>query len=400
MVDDYTVKMIMKAPRPFFLYSLADNPAGYIYSPQTIDRPADERGRNIAGTGPFMIKEWMGPQALLLEANPDYNWASSWFSHNGPPYIQFLHLIAAPDDDSRMISLETGETHFITGVGPIHVARLKEDPNFSVVGKQVPGMPQMNHINASISPTNDLRVRQAINYATNRDEIAAITYFGTVKPAYGPLSASNIEYNPEVEKLYPYDPEKAKELLNEAGWWDEDGDSIAESHGVEGVEDGTQLEVRITRNPTWQQYTDVWMAQLKAVGFKPVSIMAGAGPDWYGCINQLPSMGDVFIDSLQGMTRDWDKDQCVSTGLNFGCACDIPELQDPIQEYLAEATNARNMDERKAALGKMQLHIMEQAMEVPIYELWWYAGITSSLEGVKTNPTGFYYFFYDAKWER
>jgi peptide/nickel transport system substrate-binding protein len=342
----------------------------------------------------------LGQRDLMLEANPDYNWASSWFDNQGPPQIKTLRIVNVPDTDARLVTLETGEAHFITLVPDVHVARLKQDPNFSIVTKLVPGMPQMNYINITIPPTNDLRVRQAINYATNKEEINQIVYFGNVEPAYGPLSKANLEYNPEVEKLYPYDLEKAQELLKEAGWWDEDGDGIAEAHGVEGVEDGTQLEARIVRGRSWQQYSDVWQRQLSLAGFKSsIIMMAGQGPDWFACINQVPANGDVFLDSVVGMTRDWDKDQC-GGAMNYACTCDVPEYQDPIQEYLAEAQAAQTMEERTDALGKLQMFIMENALEVPIYELYWHAGITGSLQNVKTDATGFYYFFYDAEWAR
>jgi len=400
VVDDYTIKMTMNGPRPFFLYNLAESPAGLIYSPKTVDRPDADRLRNVAGTGPFMLKEWLGQRDLVLVANPDYNWASSYFSHNGPPFIKTLRIRNAADTDSRLVSLETGESHFITLVPDAHVARLRLDPNFNIVSKLVPGMPQMNYINITIPPTNDLRVRQAINFATNKEEINQLVYFGNVEPAYGPLSKANLEYNPAVEKLYTYDLEKAKALLKEAGWWDENGDGIAEAHGVKGVPDGTLLEARIVRGRSWQQYSDVWQRQLSMAGFKASIIMlAGITEDWYGCMNQLPANGDVFLDSVVGMTRDWDKDQC-GGAMNFACTCDIPEIQDPIQKYLAEAAEAQTMDARKKALGDLQMYIMEQALEVPIYELYWHAGIISSLKDVKTDATGFYYFFYDAKWER
>ncbi len=242
--------------------------------------------------------------------------------------------------------------------------------------------------------------RQAINYATNRAEINQVVYFGNVEPAYGPLSKANLEYNAEVESLYPFDLDKAKELLREAGWWDEDGDGTAEAHGVPDVEDGTPLQVRIVRGRSWQQYSDVWQRQLSMAGFKASIIMtAGTTQDWYGCINQAPANGDVFLDSVVGMSRDWDKDQC-GGAMNFGCTCDVSEIQDPIQEYLAAASAAQTMEERADALGQLQMFVMENALEVPIYELYWNAGVISSLKGVKADATGFYYFFYDAYWER
>jgi peptide/nickel transport system substrate-binding protein len=400
VVDDYTVKFVMQGPRPFFLYNLAESPGGLIYSPQTIDRPDADRLRDIAGTGPFRIKEWKGQRDLVLEANPDYAWPSSFFESQGPPKITTLRIMNAADTEARLAALETGEAQFVTLVPDSEVARLKQDANYNIVSKLVPGMPQMNYTNVTIPPTNDLRVRQAINYATNKDEINQLVYFGNVEPAYGPLSKANLEYNKEVESLYSYDLEKAQALLKEAGWYDENGDGIAEAHGVTGVADGTELEARIVRGRSWQQYSDVWQRQLSLAGFKSqIIMMAGQGPDWYGCINQLPANGDVFVDSVVGMTRDWDKDQC-GGAMNYACTCDVSEFQDPIQQYLGEAQVAQTMEERTTALGKLQMFIMEQALETPIYELYWHAGIISSLKGVKTDATGFYYYFYDAYWER
>jgi peptide/nickel transport system substrate-binding protein len=401
VIDENTIRFVLKGPRPFWLSELAESPAGLIYSPKTIDLPDADRLRQIAGTGPFKIKEWLGQRDLMLEANQDYNWPSSYFTNTGPSKIKELRIRNAADTDARLASLETGESHFITLVPDAHVARLKQDPNFNIVSKLVPGMPQMNYINVTIPPTDDLRVRQAILHATNKDEINSLVYFDTAEPAYGPLSKANVEYNAEVAEMYPFDQEKAKALLKEAGWWDENGDGIAEAHGVKGVEDGTLLEARIVRGRSWQQYSEVWQKQLSAVGFKTSIIMmaSSSGDDWSGCVNQLPANGDVFIDSLVGMARDWNKDQCTGGAMNFGCTCDT-DLQPPIDAALDEAAKAQTMDERKAALGKLQKYIMENALEAPIYELYWHAGSLSSLKDIRTDGSGFYYYFYDANWER
>ena len=400
VVDDLTVKFTMKGSRPFFLGNLAESPASLIYSPKTVDLPDTDRLRDVRGTGPFKIKEWLGQRDLMLEANPDYNWASSYFGVNGPSKIKTLRIRNVADTDARLASLQTGENQFITLVPDAYVAQLKQDPNFNIVSKLVPGMPQMNYIVVKTPPTDDLRVRQAIQFATNKEEINQLVYFGNVEPAYGPLSKANLEYNPEVEKLYTFDLAKAQALLKEAGWYDDTNDGIAEAHGVKGVKDGTQLEVTIVRGRSWQQYSDVWQRQLSVAGFKPsILMLAGITPDWWNCTNQLPANGDVFLDSVVGMTRDWNKDQCAGGAMNFSCSCDT-ELQPPIDKYLTDAANATTMDQRKKALGDLQMYIMQNALEVPIYELYWHAGMLSSLKGVKTDATGFYYYFYPAYWQR
>lgn len=401
VVDDSTVKFTLKGPRPFFLQDLAESPASLIYSPKTVDRSNQDRLRNIAGTGPFMIKEWLGDRDLMLQANPDYNWASSYFTSKGPSKIKTLHILNAADTDTRLASLEAGETNFVTLVPEAQVARLKKDANFNIVGKLVPGMPQMNYIDVHTPPMDNLLVRQAVNYATNKEEINQLVYYGLAEPAYGPLSKANLEFNPAVKDMYPFDLQKAMDLLKQAGWWDDNKDGIAESHNVKGYTDGSPLEVTIVRGRSWQQYSDVWAAQLGLAGFKPkVLMIVGANlKDWGGCINQLPANGDVFANSLVGMQRDWNKDQCQGGAMNYSCSCDT-DLQPPIDAALEKAAAATTMEARKAALGELQKYIMDQALEVPIYELYWFAGMTSSLKGVKTDGTGFYYYFYDAYWQR
>jgi ABC-type transport system substrate-binding protein len=136
VVDEYTVRFNLQGPRPFFLYNLAESPGSLIYSPQTIDLPDEDRLRDVRGTGPFRIKEWLGQRDLMLEANPDYNWASDYFDNQGPPQIKSLRILNAADTDARLVALETGEVHFITLVPDAHVARLKADPNYTIVSNR------------------------------------------------------------------------------------------------------------------------------------------------------------------------------------------------------------------------------------------------------------------------
>ena len=114
VVDDYTVKFVHEGPAPVLPRQPRRKPRLLDLFAQDRRSPDADRLRDIAGTGPFKIKEWLGQRDLVLEANPDYNWASSYFTHNGPPKIKTLRIRNAADTDARLVSLETGESHFIT----------------------------------------------------------------------------------------------------------------------------------------------------------------------------------------------------------------------------------------------------------------------------------------------
>jgi len=101
-------------------------------------------------------------------------------------------------------------------------------------------------MNTTTPPLDQINVRQALQYATDREALNDLLYDGLYLTTYGPLNTVHPCYNPEVETVYPYDPEKAKMLLEEIGWKDEDGDGIREAHGVPGVEDGKPLDIRFT----------------------------------------------------------------------------------------------------------------------------------------------------------
>jgi peptide/nickel transport system substrate-binding protein len=137
-----------------------------------------------------------------------------------------------PEPSVRTIALETGEAH--SAVWPLLVEdnlRLAQDPNFKVYrtsGSSIKHFP----LNNSLPQLSDKRVRQAMMHALDRQQIIDDIWSGAAVIAHSNLSPKyDFYYNPNVKK-YDYDPEKAKALLDEAGWVDEDGDGVREKDGV------------------------------------------------------------------------------------------------------------------------------------------------------------------------
>ena len=216
VVDANTVRIVLKKPKASFLTVISQAFFAPV-SPKAVKELGAEFGRHPVGTGPFKFVEWVQNQHVKLVRNPDYNWGPSYL-HKGPANFATLTFRQIPDAGARLAALESGQVDAID-LPPTHqIMRLKADPRFQVKSAPQPGMPWGWPMNTKRAPTNDLKVRQAMIYALDREGLVRSVHQGVFKPAYGPLTPATFAYNPAVEKMYPYDPKKAEALLDEAGW--------------------------------------------------------------------------------------------------------------------------------------------------------------------------------------
>ena len=382
------VVVTLTRPLPDLLIDLA-NPGYGISNIAYIEEVGSSAGFEPIGSGPFMFDEWVNGSHITLVRNPDWAWgAESMFGTSGPAYAEELTFRFIPEAQTRLATLETGETDFIDLVPFADVQRMLDNPNFAITGLLLPGMPQMNYMHTQLSPTDDVRVRRAINHAIDKQAIADTVYFGLVEPAYGPLSAAFPEYDPSLEALYPFDPERAMELLAEAGWVDADGDGVRER-------DGETLSVTIVENQSWNDWVYIMQGFLQNVGFD-AEVLTTQGPSNTAAIasgeHALPSMGDVFA-SATAMTRDWHSDGYGE--FPSGHFWPEPELD----EMLEAAESETDLEARTEMYREIQRYIMENALMVPIFELYFYAAHTTNLNGFAVDGTGFYKYFAGAYFE-
>ncbi len=388
-VDASTVKLTLTAARPDFLTELAD-PGLAIGNIANLKAQGEDAGFNPVGTGPFKFKEWVRGSEISLERNPDWTWGSPMFNLEGPSLIEELVFRFIPEAQTRMATLEAGEVDFVDLLPFQDVARVREDTRFAVTGFLLPGMPQMNYMNTELAPTNDINVRKAIIYATDKQGIIESVYFNMVEPAYGPISRAFPEYDPALEQMYGYDPEKAMQLLEEAGW----------TMGSDGVrtKDGQRLEVTIVENKSWNDWVYVLQANLQAVGFD-AQVLTTQGPSNTEAIvsgeYQVPAMGDVFAAASQ-MTRDWHSE-------GFGTFPSGHFLRGEqgaeLDAMLKAAETELDPDKRKQMYSDIQMFIMDNALMVPIFELYFYAAHSSGLKNFVVDGTGFYKYFASAYFE-
>jgi len=205
IIDPYTIRLNTSGPNPGLLANLASLPI----MPKEAREQAgpDAFGQNPIGSGPYRVVEFVRGQRLVLEAFKDY-----W---RGQPKPERLVLRPITDPSTRVAELKAGGVQI---VAEPPVAQLKELQGggtevLSLKGARLIMMP----FNSTTKPFDDVRVRQAVNYAVDRQAILNQVLEGHGELLHGPFASAWMGYDPNLQP-YAYDPQKARQLLAEAGY--------------------------------------------------------------------------------------------------------------------------------------------------------------------------------------
>lgn len=211
VVDEYHVRIRTKYPFAPFLANLGAHGITAIESPAAMEAAGlADYGTQPVGTGPFRLVEWVQGSHLIFEANDDY-----W---DGRPYLDRVEFRIVRDPSTRAVLLRTGEAHFAVEVAPTEFESLDAEPNITaeVVPLENSIFFEMSNIQ---EPFDDPRVRQAACYAIDAPAIVQSVLLGYGEANPGVLAASSWAHDASIEG-YPYDPERARQLLAEAGYPD------------------------------------------------------------------------------------------------------------------------------------------------------------------------------------
>jgi peptide/nickel transport system substrate-binding protein len=214
VVDEYTINVIAKQPAPERLIATALALGSFVYPPEYTQEVGYLDGFATApiGTGPFMLREWVRDDRVVLDANPDY-----W---GGPPGVQTLIFRPIPEGSARVAALEAGDIDFSIDIPLDAWNRVSNNPN--LVAIDAPGGRAFRLTFATLwdSPLQDRTVREALSHAIDRESIVAFMFDGLGTLLEGqPAEPATFGYNPNLTNP-PYDPERARELLAEAGYPD------------------------------------------------------------------------------------------------------------------------------------------------------------------------------------
>ncbi|QPM90170.1 ABC transporter substrate-binding protein [Pseudooceanicola algae] len=366
VIDAATVEFTLSAPYAPFLSNLA-YPTGLIVSPEAVAAGGADFGRNPSGTGPYKFVEWQSNTHVILEKNADY-----W---DGEPGLDTVVFRPITDSNTRTAEMLAGGIDLMVEVPPVSLGEFGGEA-FQVYEQAGPHV-WFLILNAKEGPFAEKLVRQAANYAVNKTALVENVLEGTAEVAAGPTPpAFAWAYNEDLEP-YPYDPEKAKSLLAEAGVEAPEVKFFV-TEGGSGMLDPIAMGTAI-------------QADLEAVGFD-VTIETYEWNTFLGEVN--PGLeGKADMAEMAWMTNDPDTLPYLALrtdafpdkgGFNSGYYSN-PE----VDSLLEQARVATDQEDRAALYKQMQVIVQEDAPWVFVANWKQNAVSSDAVEGLELEPSFF-----------
>jgi len=340
------VDVMLHQPFPNLLFVMSNTSAG-IVSQEAYEEYGDEYGINyVVGTGPYMFQEWRQGDKIVIVKNPDYNWGPEWMTNRGPALIDNIEFRVIPEENSRLMELEAGNVHILRDVPASFLQRVDDIDGVEVMRRDATKLGYLAYA-CDKEPFTDIRVRQAINHAINKDDIITYVFRGYGEPAYGYLPpALKSEYYADSKKDgYEYDVEKAKQLLNEAGY-----------------NDGLSLTLSVENSTEYSRLAEVLQDQLKQVGINVV-IQPYDSSSYTAMLKE--GQQELFIRLYSWPNADILDWFLLSSQFPYP---NHSRWQDEkTDELIHNAATSPTWDKRSEGYFAVQKHLIEQAVWAPIY---------------------------------
>ncbi|MGE5704476.1 MAG: ABC transporter substrate-binding protein, partial [Clostridia bacterium] len=261
--DEHTVKIHFTEPFAPFANMLVGTFLAPL-DPERLKEKGDKFGEAPLATGPFMNPEVKRGASVTYQKNPNYKWGPAFADNQGAPYVDQLVFRFLKDDDTRILEFKKGTIHILQDVPTTYVQELQSIPGVKIEKSLEQGFRYLGFNNKN-PKFKDVRVRQAIAMAVDREPIVQFAMSGFAQPVFGPLPPTIPGYSEKVEsmakQMYARNIPKAKELLAEAGYTDPNGDGIVEKDGKP-----FSLELMLPNDPSLQRISQILQSQLKEIG--------------------------------------------------------------------------------------------------------------------------------------
>ena len=364
VVDDLTVDIVIEPARVALLLASLAYRAGMIASPTAFAAAGDSEAfsANPVGAGPYAIEgEWFFHESLSVRA-----WDGYWDAEHR--YLGGIDLLQI-STDQRLAALQAGDIQ-MAFIEDESVAAAEAADGISVVSTST-GEVRGIVINESIPPLDDVRVRQALQYATDREGIAQAATGGVSQPAFQYFAPDSPAYDSALDEMYPYDPERARELLAEAGYPD-------------GVD--IQLHVPPTA-PTYVTMGELWAGNIEESGFRVTINPVDRATIGANLFVGGPDNRGTFQAMTYGFQAPIDPEVSVRIAL----------LDDGFQnagghmtDGLREATDAASLESDPEVRAELLQEVSAIALEdsAGVVTLWYQSGNAAHVDAVGGLTTG------------
>jgi len=351
VVDDYTVKMMLSEPYAGFLHLLTDYRAGPIVNVKAVQQFGKDYDWNPIGTGAYQFESGIPKQEAIITANDKY--------FGGPPPIKRIITRTVPDVNAQVVGLENGQYDMLLQApDDPAVTRRLSDKGF-VRAKFSRNLPEVLLMNVTVKPFDDLKVRQAIAYAVDRQQIIDLALSDVAKPWYSPVPEGFFGTSEDVPR-YAHDVNKAKQLLSDAGY----------PNGV---------DVTLNVYDTQKGVSDVLLEQLKAVGIRATEEVLDQ-PTFIGRVVQ--DKGINF--AAHCCQRQPDADIILSDMFSPKLRGAIYVSHADLEADLGAARKELDPAKRQQMYVDLQKKIMNDVLMVPLAMVNDRSMVVSSLKGMPT----------------
>jgi peptide/nickel transport system substrate-binding protein len=369
VVDDYTVKLHMELADPDFLQSVLAWRPGYIVCEKAINELGDEWTLNAIGTGPYMLESHTSGEKVELVAFPEY--------FRGKPPIDRTIMQVIPDETVAMLALSKGELDFVIVRTTEAFVMAHQLANIETMETSSFGIMKVM-VNANNAPLDDVRIRQALSHALDREEIASVALQGraTAEGIWSILPPGVWGHTEEGVPTYPYDPERARALLAEAGY--------PEGQGLRTFENIIRA--------AWATDAEITQGYWEKVGIKTnITVLDGAA------LTERANGQDFDLYHLsQGRTTP-------NQYMRDFAAADTPQVCNTnVNDLYLAQKNEPDAVKRRATLEQMQRQMAEDLYQIPIYRLFNTTAFSPRVTGVTDNLwfiAVFYWEFMDIETE-
>ena len=331
--------------------------------------------RGLDGTGPWCFGNWQPRTEINLRRHDAYKWGPAMFKNTGPVKFERMQIKIIPEESSRVAAMMSGRFDFTGGFPSSFIPQARANPNL-VVTKAEPNFQLLYYGFKTTRPmVADPRVREAMSIAINRADIARGTLLGNADPAYTFIDPGALDYNPKTAQIVRQDVERAKKLLDEAGW----------KPGADGIreKDGVKLapKVYVSASTNSAKVAEAIQGYLRKVGV-----------DW------RIQAWDATIAPLKMAEQDYE---IWSVTVPYLTAGDLMSLyfdsrniptpnrmnwkDERTDQWLAAGKAALTPEARTLNFGLVQERVMQEHLWIPVLNIDMYMVTNKRLKGARAH---------------
>ncbi|MDL1974296.1 MAG: ABC transporter substrate-binding protein [Deltaproteobacteria bacterium] len=361
--DDYTLVFETGKPNAAFIYDLTSPGTGIIVP--------DDKKERICGTGPFVLEKVILKKEMIVRGFDEY-----W---GGKPGLERVYIKSVANPMTRMLAFEAGQVDIVTNFSENDAERVASTKGMGIIHKPTNRL-CFFFVRVADGPLADPSVRQALNFAINRQEIVDAVLAGVGGEVGASIFPGVLPWNNPGLQPYPYDPDKALKLLAEAGAKDTDGDGILEIDGRPLALNVWTYETRASLKLT----IELLQVQLGKVGIATKLKVTRKGTP----INQAMRKGEVHLNlQMWNVAPQGDPDYFISNVFTQNGGSNYMGYHNPdLDALVSKGKTTFDHEERKKIYDRIQKIIYDESPVIVLFHKSTVSAVYDYVENYRIHP--------------